>query len=346
MLRTTPLALSVLAAVSMACATGAESEPGGEPVEAAEPHDPITVVVAPFLGHAPIVIAAESGAFEREGLDVEVEELRSPRDALPLLVQGEIDVWAGTTSPALFRVLGTEDDVSIVAARGHIAATGCDYKTTVIREDIASEDGWDRPDRLTELEFAGTTRNIADRYYVDRVASHLGVDRDDITLVDLDRGALVGALESGRVHGAILAEPWVTQVMDAVPSEVWMPAGEVMPGFELGLLAYGPRLLRDEPELGERFMAGYLAALEQYREGPTEENVDLLEGSLGLDRDVIERACWPTVHDDALIDPEALLEQQRFVVAENLLDEEYPIERLWDPTFVENAAEHRSGDDS
>jgi ABC-type nitrate/sulfonate/bicarbonate transport system substrate-binding protein len=54
------------------------------------------------------------------------------------------------------------------------------------------------------------------------------------------------------------SEPWVTRLINAGYSTVWMPFEEVVPDFQYAVVMFGSNLLEENREAGHRFMRAYL----------------------------------------------------------------------------------------
>jgi ABC-type nitrate/sulfonate/bicarbonate transport system substrate-binding protein len=104
------------------------------------------------------------------------------------------------------------------------------------------------------------------------------------------------------------------------------------------MLLFGRSLLDERPEVGERFIAAYLEAVELYAEGKSAANVAALARHTGLEPGLVERACWMPLRADGRIDTPSVLAFQRWAVERGYLDAVEPVERFWEPRFVDAAA--------
>lgn len=136
-----------------------------------------------------------------------------------------------------------------------------------------------------------------------------------------------------------ISEPWITRIVNGGHAEVWVESRELYPDFQLSVVLFGPNLLDENPELGERFMVAYLQAVRQYNEGKTERNIEILAEYSGIDADLLETMCWTPIRDDALINVQSILDMQAWVLEQDLLDEVLAEEDFWDSSFIEAANE-------
>ena len=112
---------------------------------------------------------------------------------------------------------------------------------------------------------------------------------------------------------------------------------EVLPGAQHSVVAFGPRLLGKDRDVGRRFLVAYLQGVRQYNLGKTERNLDLLAAETGVDRELLRAACWPSIRGDGKIDVASVLEFQKWAVRRGALDAVVPAERFWDPSFAVEA---------
>src|SRR5262249_42328116 len=87
-------AISV-AALLTGCSKG-ESKP---------PVTTLKVFVQPFLSHAPLLVAQEEGYFTEQGLQVEFVRMSDPAAAIPMLINGQLDVVPGGASPGVLNAI-------------------------------------------------------------------------------------------------------------------------------------------------------------------------------------------------------------------------------------------------
>jgi NitT/TauT family transport system substrate-binding protein len=179
-------------------------------------------------------------------------------------------------------------------------------------------------------------------YLTERLLGQAGLGLGDITVVDLPEGAVIAeALRSGSVDAAFVLEPWVTLVQQSGSALVLAPAGQVAPGYQHLVTAYGPSLLTGDPDPGRRFMAAYLNALRQYDEGKTARNLEILARRTGLDEELVRTACWPSVRGDGRLDTDSMLAFQSWGLKKHFLDRELTPAQLWDSSFVDHANQAR-----
>jgi hypothetical protein len=109
--------------------------------------------------------------------------------------------------------------------------------------------------------------------------------------------------------------------------------------FLISVLAFGKRLMVDDPDLGVRFMAAYLKGVQKYNEGATEENLKLISEISGEDVELLKSACWIPIPLNPRIDFEAVVPFQNWLFEEGHLDALITEEQFWDPSIIEAASD-------
>ena len=120
---------------------------------------------------------------------------------------------------------------------------------------------------------------------------------------------------------------------------MWAPIEDLVPGYPLSVVKYGPRLLEERRDLGDRFAVAILKAMRQFGRGKTPRNLELVQRAVGLDRELIERTCWPRMSETGLFDPALFRGYQEWSVANDLLGRVVEDDELFDLSFFERANE-------
>ncbi|MFO7958041.1 MAG: ABC transporter substrate-binding protein [Candidatus Brocadiia bacterium] len=295
----------------------------------------LRVSYLPHLSFAPFMVAREEGYFEQAGVDVEYVDLKRSAHGVAALAQGDLDVLSGFLSVGVLNAIRENAGIKIVACKGYAAPGRDSYNVILAREDLGPHD------ELTGERLHGCrVLTGVDSFQAPFTESFLA--RWDLTLDDVEASripapAQLPAIAQGDADLAATTEPWATRILDAGHAYLIARAGDVVPGFQYGYVAFGPGLLEDDREAGRRFMVGYLRAIRRLRRGKTAGNLDVLAAASGLDRDLLTRAAWPSFHSDGRIDVESLLEFQNWAVKRNLMRAPLQVESFWEPAFVEHA---------
>ncbi len=325
-----PRILAVLMIVSIAL-MGSPAAAGDAPER-----KKLRVMNSPYMSWAVIHLAKANGCFDDLGLDVEFVVMRGIREGLPALAQGRLDVVPGFITPGYVNLMHRGANIRIVADKGHTESEGCPYRAFLAKKELVESGRLDNFENLRGLRIAGE-RTSTSYYALSSLLRKGNLTADDIVWLDLPTPAKQGALEAGTVDIVNASEPWITRIVQSGAGVIWLPAREVVPGFQHSFLMFGPSLLEKDREAGMKFMVGYLRGVRLYNEGKTDENVRVIAAETGLDEALVRDACWPPVRETGYYDTESLLTYQAWALEEGLIDGLVPVEGFWDPAFVEYA---------
>ncbi|MFV1988742.1 MAG: ABC transporter substrate-binding protein, partial [Gemmatimonadota bacterium] len=298
----------------------------------------VRIGMRPYVSYSPLFLTEARGFFDAHGIDVEFVTVQSGATSIPLLTTGQLDVLPTGVSPGMLRAVALGERVRYVASLGWLDPGGCAPVTVVGRRGFVDGVPSSRGDGQLRVSMP---REPYLRYFVERAMSSLGlsVEADSVEVVALSGGAELGALTTGAIDIGTLGTAQVVLGVEANDLDVIGPMHEILPGDQLSMIVFGPRLLDDDPDLGRRFMVAYLEGVRAYREGKTPENVDALAEFLGYPEDLIREMCWMSVQDDGAPEIASLQKYGEWFVARGWLDRAPGVEETWDPSFVRFANE-------
>jgi NitT/TauT family transport system substrate-binding protein len=323
------LLILTLTLLLQACAPVGEVQPTPEPVT-------LKLVLLPYLSFAPFFIAEEEGYFAEQALEIEFVEFKQSAEAVPALVHGDLDVASGSISPSLLNAVARGARIRFVAGLNYTAPSGCTSNALMARRALVEAGQLDSVSQLKGRRIDVNRANFAG-FYVDKLLNTAGLTLDDVTIEDIPAPAELEALEKGSLDLTTAGEPWVTRMLKAGNAVIWKPAEQVIPDFQIQFILYGPTLLDENPDVGRRFMVVYLKGAQQYNQGKTERNLEILAKYTELDRELLMQVCWPAIRDDGQINVQSVLDYQAWAVEKGYLDSPVTEDQFWDPSFVEYA---------
>jgi NitT/TauT family transport system substrate-binding protein len=289
-----------------------------------------------FLTNAPIYIADEEGYFADEGIKLEFgEPPRSSSQIIPLLERGDLDVMASSLTAGFYAAVAQGARSRIVADRGHLADSGCDYDGIMVRRGLIKGSSATASDLRGKRFSAGPTG--LGGYVLDKYLTSVGLTTADVTMVRLGETLEAQALHAGTIDGLHVAEPHLSQLL-AEGHRLIGPSRIYAPGAHYAVLVFGPSLTVAHRDLGERFMKAYLRGVTKYREGLTPRNVDIIARRTHLAPQVLEKICLPTINADGALNSASLLDFQKWLVRGGFLTGAPGAEVGTDMTFVRSAA--------
>jgi NitT/TauT family transport system substrate-binding protein len=301
----------------------------------------VRVAFTPLQAWAPLFIGEAEGFFAREGIKVEWVTFAGGADTVAVLIQGQLDVGAGSASAGFFNAVAQGARVRIVADKGHVEP-GFRAVALVARKDLKAGAVPTIAD-LKGRKVALNTLGAIAHYVLARSLARAGLGATDVEIVRMPFPAMVGALQTGAVDAAVLSEPFVTQALESGAGTMLMPAGDVVPDEPVAFLFYGPTLLDRSPDVGRRFMVAYLRALRQYTQGPTARNVRIVALQTKIEPELIRKGGWFPMYADGHVNINAIRRFQDWLYDQRFITVRMPVSALVDPTFLSAAAELLGG---
>lgn len=326
----------VLAAlVLVVWATGREAPGPGAP-------DRVRAVVMPYLTFMPFHIAAEEGYFEAQDLEVEFVLLPRIQELMTGLARGDVDVAGGMATTTVFNSIAGGARMRLIGALGHLPSD-CAFSGAVARRELIEDGSLEDPGRLRELTWDADLL-IPYGFWLHRLLRPYGLDVDDLSLVNLPEATAVEALVNDTVDVALATEPFLGALADRPDDAVlWQDFGDIVPGYQISNIMYGPSLLDERSDVGERFAIAMLRAIRQYRQGKTPRNMAIVEAATGLTSDQVREACWPDARPDGRIPTGAFRDYQRWMLDRDLVERLLEEDEFVDRRFIQHANEALAG---
>jgi NitT/TauT family transport system substrate-binding protein len=240
----------------------------------------ISVGYLPVVIYAPLYVGIERGYFADEGIDFELDTIRSGNDAIIQLGAGNFDIAMGGANAGLFNAINRGLDFKIVAPM-HAE------EPPVATPLIISANRTDELQEVSDLEgkrVAVHAFGAAIEYWVMEALAQGGLSMEDVQLEEVLFPDMPAALENGAIDAAVLTEPLVTISKDR--GLVAVLSDDFIDGFYASYTYMNAAWLEENPDLARRFMRGYLrasrdlqgdymdeevaAAIEKYTEVPAE----------------------------------------------------------------------------
>lgn len=316
--------------------TAAEATDSTDDATGSGTMDELSVIILPYITFAPYYIAIEEGYFAEQGIEVEPVNMTITEEVMPALSSGQVDVASGLVSAGMLNAIARGADVQITADKGFVDPDGCVNFSVIGQSDLVAAGELETADQLE-----GRTVSVVPaswlEYYFSRVLETGGLTMDDVDAVNVGSPSMVDGLASGQLDAVVNSEPWLKIFTNNGHAQVLATPQELTPGESAAVQVYGPNLLDENRDLGVRFMAAYLKAVDQYSEGPTERNLDIVEGFTELDRGLLENICWPGINPTGEVVVEGVVDFQEFALDRGYIDEVVPPEEFYDGSFIEEA---------
>lgn len=318
----------------------------GVPAAAAQlpPLDPpqkVTVAHVPIMKFAALYVAQERGLFEKYGLDVQIEQVRSGTEAIAFLSEGTIDVGGIAIVTSLWNSWNNGLDIRVIAPGALEPLEGSPTKL-VVRKELA-----DTGSVTSIANLAG--KNIATaggpgsggEYLLAKALERGGLTIRDVEMINLANPDMPPAFEAGSIDAGILGSPFAEQVIEAGYGVEL--AGDLTPGLMTVAFVGSGRFINERPEAAERFVLALTEAtrLIQGNDYLARENVDAYLAHVNTTEEAL-RSGTPVVYDPNMVIPiEGLADVERVHRENGRTDYDAPIDltKVVDDRFVKRAIE-------
>lgn len=320
-------------------AVESESESAAEAVACGEgePVDVSLNINPAIIGYLPYFVAVDQGFFEDAGLNVEVTRFSGPTDAqMPALAQGDFDIMPVVSNPSLFNLFGEGFSVKLLAATGEEREGALSNTKMIARQDL-----YDSGELTSIDDLAGRTIDAAAPgtvldYHVKRALEEAGLTAEDVTLSYVGRlpPDMEQTLRNQVVDVQTTFEPIATLLQQQGLGTSIAGSGDVMPGFQNAYVAASETFLEEDPQAAACFLQGLREAAAFIEEADNEWTPELVETAntwSEIPPPVIESLeGLPAVPEDLALDEELLMSVQEQWIADDLVQEEVPIDTMVD----------------
>lgn len=162
---------------------------------------------APWIAFDLCVYAEEAGLFEKHGLDVELIGFDEENDVVRALISGDLDAAFCSLGTVVANTDGTGLDV--------ILATNVSHGS----DGVVTRAGLDRLEDLRGKRIGSKQRAI-NRLILSEALEHAGMSLEDLEIIDVSNSAAKRMLRDGQLDGAVLWEPCLSEVAEAVGGRV------------------------------------------------------------------------------------------------------------------------------
>ena len=172
----------------------------------------VTINDSAQINYAPIFFAQTEGYFEEYGIELEILSFNSVTEAVPLLVSGDLDVYAGSITTGLMNILAKEPNVKVVADRGKITEEGCTFQAILVRKDLYDSGEVRNPANLEGLRVRATTAGMTG-YQLRAYLAKAGLTFDDVELSTIPSSSYLDAFNNKSIDVIVTPEFNLTRLL-------------------------------------------------------------------------------------------------------------------------------------
>lgn len=327
---------------AMTIAVAAALSPQLSAAEGLAPLDPpekVTVAYVPIMKFGTMYVAEHRGLFDKYGLDVTLEPVKSGTEAIAFLTQGSIDVGGIAIVTSLWSGWNKGLDIRVIAP-GALEPME-DSPTKLLVRSALADDG----SITSAADLKGRRVAVAGgpgsggEYLVSK-----GLARGDLTIRDVEMMNVANpdmamAMTNGSVDAALVGSPYADEIIDSGAGKVLET--DLTPGLMTVAYVGSGKFVNERPEVAERFVLALIeaAAMMQGDAYLDPENIDAYLTFTNSTEEAI-RSGSPLVYDPTMEIPVAGLMDMEKVQRENgrtEYTEPLDLSNVADTRFIEAA---------
>lgn len=285
-----------LMSLVMVCALSACGSGKVEPSSNEEGLTKVTLGMVPWPAFELFYLAEEKGIFEKNGLDVDIQEFSSTTDNSSAFVGGQLDfcTYASSESIAPF-------------------AEGADFKIILLADKSNGCEGLVATSEIKTVEdlkgkTVATQYCSVDHLLLLTLLQENGMTIDDINMVDMSIETAGNTFIAGQCDAACIWDPYFSQAKENGGNVLYSTADN--PDIISDVLAASGDMVNNQPEVVEAMVKSYYEAVAYWKEN-TEEATEFMASKLGVTKEEFEAQIA------GLIIPDAKMAQEAFTRAED-----------------------------
>ena len=204
----------------------------------------VTIGALTISETAPLWAAVEAGIFTEHGLDVTVQPIQGGAQAMPALINGDIDFSIGQPFGAM-RASLQGLDVKIIANYAQSLTEGDDINSVVVGAGSAITSPADLAGKKVSVNSIGAAGDLTIRAAVEAD----GGDPSSIEFVEVAFPDAQAQLDAGNIDAAWVPEPFVSIIVGAGGARVVDPYQATLPDLPTLVVQTTGKTVTDDPEL-------------------------------------------------------------------------------------------------
>jgi NitT/TauT family transport system substrate-binding protein len=332
-LRAAAVALSGLLLVSSGVAASADAP---APLD---PPQKVKVAYVPIMKFATMYVAEQRGIFDKYGLDVDLEKVKSGTEAIAFLTQSTVDVGGIAIVTSLWNSWNRGLDIRVIAP-GALEPMENSPTALLVRKQLA-DDG-------TVKDIAGLKgKRVAvaggpgsgGEYLAAKALERADLTIRDVELMNIANPDMPAAMQAGSIDAALAGTPFSDQMVEAGTANVL--ATDLTPGLMTVAFVGSGKFINERPEVAERFVVALTEAarMMQGDDYLSKENIEAYLTFTASTEEALRKSS-PVIYDpDMTIPVDGLQDVERVHRENGRTDYDQPIDlsKVVDTQFVEKA---------
>lgn len=330
-----------VALAAMLAAGGAVTPATAQTLAPLDPPQDVKVAYVPIMKFATMYVAAHRGLFEKHGLNVDIERVKSGTEAIAFLTQGSIDVGGIALVTSLWSGWDRGMDLRVIAP-GALEPMENSPTMLVVRKALADDGSVKSAADLKGRRVATAGGpGSGGEYLLSKALERGGLTIRDVEALNVANPDMPLAFENASVDAAIAGSPYADQIIGSGHAAVLEK--DLTPGLMTVAFVGSGRFVNERPEAAERFVMALMEAarLMQGEDYLAPENIEAYLTYTNSTEEAI-RSGNPVLYDPNLVIPVDDMADQERVHRENgrtEYEEPLDLSNVVDARFAEKALE-------
>ena len=230
----------------------------GAQLSALNPPETVTVAYVPIMKFATLYVAAGRGIFEKYGLNVEINRVRSGTEAIAFLTEGKIDVGGIAIVTSLWNGWDEGLDLRIIAPGALEPRENSPTKFIALKRLIDDGSIKDIADLRGKTVALAGGPGSGGEYLASKALERGGLTIRDVNIVQIGNADMPAAFQNGSIAAGLLGSPYADQVIES--GDGVAIGTDLTPGLMTVAFVGSGHFVSNRPEVAQRFALALLEA--------------------------------------------------------------------------------------
>jgi NitT/TauT family transport system substrate-binding protein len=214
-------------------------------------------------GSAPVYIALERGYFKQANVDVELVSFPGGAQMIPSIAASQVEVANTDAGAGLLNAIARDLPARFVADGASCTVGHCS-SSFLVRKPLVDSGAYKDLSDLRGKTVNTFTPGSTLYMYLFRMLDKAGLKQTDLNLQVLTFDQVLPAFTTGAMDASWQIDPFTTQgVAQGIAAKVG-DAAELLGPQQSTVIVYSPTFATQQPDVGKRFMLGYLRGIRDY----------------------------------------------------------------------------------
>jgi NitT/TauT family transport system substrate-binding protein len=277
----------------------------------------LTVGTSPAILNASLYYASQSGIFPKNGLQVTPQIIASGQQAIPLLLNGQIQ-FAASDPVGVITAISHKIPVTFVAPAGFPSADPShDFTGVLVKPSITT--AADLNGKTIAVNAIGGILQLTAQVSIDLA----GGDSSSIKFVAMSIPQMAEAVKGGQVDGAVVSEPYLAVGKEQGLKVLLSAASTAAPNVPTVVYVTSKSYASSHPDVVKKFAASLISANAELTKDPNQIRTVAVK-STGTSADILGKINLPDFKPEPL-SVDALNQLQTLMIKYKLLPQQIDI---------------------